>query len=131
MKGKYAWPFFSFIWPTTMLCTVAYIVSWAMDQEFDTILPLLLDITLIKKTRYPPNVKYSPILVNERDKSPKIGASRLIKSRIENWSKGLIILKTESTKDSFPLANWVYLIFFSYMRVYGKEWFLPRLSCAI
>ena len=35
IKGKYNWPFFSFIWLTTILCTVAYKDSFPIDQLFD------------------------------------------------------------------------------------------------
>ena len=42
IRGKYAWPLFAFIWPTTIPCTVAYIVSNKTDHPFDRSLVLLV-----------------------------------------------------------------------------------------
>ena len=38
IKGKYICPLFAFIWFITMLCTVAYIDSWLIDQRLETTL---------------------------------------------------------------------------------------------
>ena len=38
IKGKYICPFNAFIWFITILCIVAYINSWLIDQALDTIL---------------------------------------------------------------------------------------------
>lgn len=53
------------------------------------ILLLLLDIRFNIKTKYPPIAKYRPIFVNDKDKLPSIGASRLMRFLISNWSNGL------------------------------------------
>ena len=47
INGKYIWPFFSFICPTTILCTVAYIDSWDIDQALGISLLLFVLNTLI------------------------------------------------------------------------------------
>ena len=91
INGKYIWPFLSLIWLTTILCTVAYTDSCQIDQEFDMIWLLLLEIRFNTNTRYPPKVKYNPIFVIDKDKLPNTGAFKLIKSLISNWSNGLII----------------------------------------
>lgn len=90
ITGKYACPFFSFIWFTTMLCTVEYTDSWDIDQLFDTILFWLAEIRLSINKRLPLSVKYSPMLVIDSDKLAKIGASKLNRFLISNWSNGLI-----------------------------------------
>jgi hypothetical protein len=58
--------------------------SWYTDQAFETTLLSLLDTALRRNIRYPAIVKYNPMFVTERDKLPKIGASRLIKFLISN-----------------------------------------------
>lgn len=88
----------SFIWLTTILCTVAYIDSWYTDQTFDVTLLLLLDTRLILNTKYPAIVKYKPMFVKERERSPSTGASKLIKFLISNWSNGLIIFEKKFIK---------------------------------
>lgn len=93
IKGKYACPLLSFIWLITILCTVAYIVSWDIDQAFETTLLLLVERRFNTKTKYPPIVRYNPMFVKDKDKLPKIGASILNKFLISNWSSGLVILK--------------------------------------
>jgi hypothetical protein len=45
-----------------------------IDQEFETKFSLLFPIRLSTNTKYPPEVKYKPILVKDKDKLP----SRLI-----------------------------------------------------
>ena len=84
IKGKYICPLFSFICPTTILCTVAYIDSWYADHALGITFPLLFEIRLRIKTIYPPSVKYNPIFVTDIDKSPRTGAFKLIKSLISN-----------------------------------------------
>ena len=76
-----------------MLCTVAYTDSWHIDQEFDIILLLLVDIIFSIKTKYPPIVKYKPMFVKDKDRLPNMGASKLSKFLISNWSNGLAICK--------------------------------------
>ena len=81
-----------FIWPVTMLCTVAYIDSWYIDHALGIILFLLLEIRANIKIIYPPIIKYIPIFVKDIDKLPNMGASMLNKFLISNWSKGLNIV---------------------------------------
>jgi hypothetical protein len=88
----------SFIWPTTILCTVAYIDSWYTDQAFDTTLLLLLDKRLIMKTKLPAILKYNPMFVKDIERLPNTGASRLIRFLISNWSNGLIIFEKKFIK---------------------------------
>jgi len=88
----------SFICPTTILCTVAYIDSWYTDQAFDTTLLLLFDTRLIMNTKYPAIVKYSPMFVKEIERLPSTGASRLIRFLISNWSNGLIMFEKKFIK---------------------------------
>jgi len=84
IKGKYNCPDFEFICPTTMLCTVAYTVSWLIDQAFETTLLLLVASKFRINTRYPPIVKYNPMFVNDKDRLPNIGASKLSKFLTSN-----------------------------------------------
>ena len=84
IKGKYACPLFSLIWFTTILCTVAYIVSKAIDHEFDIILFQFVDIILTINTRQADIIKYRAIFVIDIDILPKIGASKLIRFLISN-----------------------------------------------
>ena len=110
-----------------MLCTVAYIVSWHTDQEFEIIFSLLVATILNINTRYPPIVKYNPIFVKDRDKLPNIGASRLIRFLISNWSKGL------SMFNSVILDILLYLLifrrnkfYFSFPKDVGSLWLLGK-----
>ena len=58
--------------------------SWPIDQELDTIFPLFVATRLNTNTKYPPSVRYNPMLVKDKDKLPSIGAFKLIKSLISN-----------------------------------------------
>jgi hypothetical protein len=59
-------------------------VSWLIDQLFDTTLLWLVAIKFKINTKYAPIVKYKPMLVKEMDKLPSIGASKLNKFLISN-----------------------------------------------
>lgn len=48
-------------------------------------------IRLNTNAKYPPMVKYNPMFVKDTDALPKMGAFKLIKSLISNWSNGLVI----------------------------------------
>lgn len=69
-------------------------VSWHTDQEFEIILSLFVARILDINTKYPAMVKYKPMFVRDRDKLPNIGASKLIRFLISNWSKGLNIFNS-------------------------------------
>lgn len=67
-----------------MLCIVAYIDSWYIDQLFVTSLLPFVDIKLIVRINEPAIAKYRPIFVNDIDKFPNTGASKLNRSLISN-----------------------------------------------
>ena len=48
------------------------------------IFSLFVDKRLNAKTRYPAIVRYSPMLVNDKDRLPSIGASKLSRFLISN-----------------------------------------------
>lgn len=51
----------------------------------------LVAIRFNTNAKYPPIVKYNPMFVKDIDVLPKMGAFKLIKSLISNWSNGLVI----------------------------------------
>ena len=90
IKGKNICPLFGLIWFTTIPCTVAYILSWLIDQLFGIILLLFVANKLYVKIIKILIDKYKPMFVIINDTFPSIGACKLNRSLISNWSKGLI-----------------------------------------
>jgi hypothetical protein len=68
---------------------VAYNDSWLIDQLLLTNLLKLVASIFKNKTKKAAIVKYNPIFVKDRCKLPNIGAFKLNKSLISNWSSGL------------------------------------------
>lgn len=89
MNGKYSCPFVGLIWLTTILCTVAYILSWLIDQLLGIILLLFVANKLYVNITTILIVKYKPIFVNEKCMFPNKLAFKDNKSLTSNWSKGL------------------------------------------
>ena len=55
INGKYNCPFVGLSWLTTILCTVAYILSWLIDQLFGIILLLFVANKLYVKIKNKPH----------------------------------------------------------------------------
>lgn len=77
------------IWLTTILCTVAYILSWLIDQLLGIILLLFVANKLYVNIITIPIVKYKPIFVKDKCMFPNKLAFKDNKSLTSNWSKGL------------------------------------------
>lgn len=60
------------------------------------------------RTEKAPIVKYNPILVKDKCKLPKIGASKLNKFLISNWSKGLVI----AVGNKLGICNFIYILIY-------------------
>ena len=91
IKGKYSCPFVGLSWFITILCTVAYILSWLIDQLFGIILLLFVANKLYVNIKNIPIDKYKPIFVNDKCMFPNKLAFKENKSLTSNWSKGLKI----------------------------------------
>ena len=89
INGKYNCPFVGLSWFITILCTVAYIVSWLIDQLFGIILLLFVANKLYVKIKNPPIDKYKPIFVNDKLIFPNKFPFKENKSLTSNWSNGL------------------------------------------
>ena len=87
INGKYICPLVGLIWLTTIPCTVAYTLSWLIDQLLGIILLLFeankLHVNIINILI----VKYKPIFVNDKLTFPNKLADN--KSLTSNWSNGL------------------------------------------
>jgi hypothetical protein len=89
INGKNICPLLGLIWFTTIPCTVAYILSWLIDQLLGIILLLLVANKLYVNIKKILIVKYKPMLVNDKCKLPNKLAFKENKSLTSNWSKGL------------------------------------------
>lgn len=91
INGKNICPLLGLIWFTTIPCTVAYILSWLIDQLLGIILLLLVDNKLYVNIKKILIVKYKPMLVNDKCKLPNRLAFKENRSLTSNWSRGLNI----------------------------------------
>jgi hypothetical protein len=89
IKGKNICPLFGLIWFITIPCTVAYILSWLIDQLFGIILLLFVANKLYVNIKKILIDKYKPIFVKDKCKLPNKLALIENKSLTSNWSKGL------------------------------------------
>lgn len=89
IKGKNICPLFGLIWLITIPCTVAYILSWLIDQLFGIILLLFVANKLYVNIKKILIDKYKPIFVKDKCKLPNKLAFIENKSLTSNWSKGL------------------------------------------
>ena len=91
IKWKNICPLFELIWFITIPCTVAYILSWLIDQLLGIILLLFVANKLYVNIIKILIVKYKPIFVNDKCKLPNKLALKENKSLTSNWSNGLFI----------------------------------------